>query len=94
MYVAGAILRWRDLANVFFYIFILEQLIEEVGFSNVKAIDNTTRFIEVLKSERTRLETEKGTFMKVYCSAMNMFPRRRAIVLLSSDHMRKRKVVM
>lgn len=94
VYVASAILKWRDLENVFLYIFILEQLIEEVGFSNVKAIDNTTRFIEVLKSERTRLETEKGTFMKVYCTAVNMFPRRRAVVLLSSDHMRERTVVM
>jgi len=41
------------------------QLLEEVGFIDVKAIDNTKRFIEVLKSERQRFETEKSTFLKV-----------------------------
>lgn len=50
------------LYNVFF-LFI--QLLEKAGFVDVKAIDNTKRFIEVLTSERARFETEKNTFLKV-----------------------------
>lgn len=47
-----------------FFVFPL-QLLEQVGFGNVKAIDNTARFVEVLKVERARFETEKSLFLKV-----------------------------
>ena len=41
------------------------QVLEKAGFVDVKAIDNTKRFIEVLTSERARFETDKNTFLKV-----------------------------
>ncbi|XP_015768453.1 PREDICTED: phosphoethanolamine N-methyltransferase 1-like [Acropora digitifera] len=40
------------------------KLLEEVGFSYVKAKDNTARFIEILKAERERFDKEKSTFLK------------------------------
>ncbi|XP_073239474.1 uncharacterized protein [Porites lutea] len=40
------------------------KLLEKVGFGNVKAVDNTARFVEVLKVERARFETEKSLFLK------------------------------
>lgn len=40
------------------------KLLEQVGFVGVKAVDNTKRFIEVLKSERARFETDKSIFLK------------------------------
>lgn len=40
------------------------KLLEEVGFSDVKAKDNTARFIEILKAERERFDKEKSTFLK------------------------------
>ncbi|XP_068709033.1 uncharacterized protein [Montipora capricornis] len=39
------------------------KLLEEVGFIDVNAKDNTVRFIEVLKSERERFDREKATFL-------------------------------
>lgn len=42
------------------------QLLEKVGFVDVKAIDNTKRFIEVLTAERARFETDKNMFLKVW----------------------------
>ena len=61
------------------------QLLEQVGFGNVKAVDNTARFVEVLKVERARFETEKSLFLKVqknicicicwytYCKSLSEF---------------------
>lgn len=40
------------------------KLLEKVGFVDVKAIDNTERFVEVLRSERKRFETDKEIFLK------------------------------
>ncbi|KAL9982699.1 hypothetical protein ACROYT_G004775 [Oculina patagonica] len=40
------------------------KLLEKVGFVDVKAIDNTKRFIEVLTAERARFETDKSMFLK------------------------------
>lgn len=40
------------------------KLLEKAGFVDVKAIDNTKRFIEVLTSERARFESDKNTFLK------------------------------
>ena len=51
--------------NFTFPVDFYSQLLEVVGFTDVQAIDNTKRFVEVLKSERGRFETEKGTFLKV-----------------------------
>lgn len=48
---------------IFFFLYI--KLLEKAGFVDVKAIDNTKRFIEVLSSERARFETDKSRFMKV-----------------------------
>ena len=47
-------------------VFLVIQLLEKAGFVDVKAIDNTKRFIEVLTSERARFETDKNTFLKVW----------------------------
>ncbi|XP_027058769.1 phosphoethanolamine N-methyltransferase-like isoform X2 [Pocillopora damicornis] len=44
------------------------KLLEKVGFVDVKAIDNTKRFIEVLKSERKRFETDRDIFLKDFKS--------------------------
>ena len=49
------------------------QLLEQVGFGNVKAVDNTARFVEVLKVERARFETEKSLFLKVQKKYMYMY---------------------
>lgn len=46
-------------------LYFVIQLLEKAGFVDVKAIDNTKRFIEVLTSERARFETDKNTFLKV-----------------------------
>ena len=50
---------------IFVNFFFVIQLLEKAGFVDVKAIDNTKRFIEVLTSERARFETDKNTFLKV-----------------------------
>lgn len=50
---------------IFVNFFFVIQLLDKAGFVDVKAIDNTKRFIEVLTSERARFETDKNTFLKV-----------------------------
>ena len=52
-------------AFVTFFFFLFKKLLEKVGFVDVKAVDNTKRFIEVLKSERKRFETDRDIFLKV-----------------------------
>lgn len=52
-----------NICNVCVVLFI--QLLERAGFVDVKAIDNTKRFIEVLTSERAKFETDKNSFLKV-----------------------------
>ena len=39
----------------------------------MKAVDNTARFVEVLKVERARFETEKSLFLKVQKKYMYMY---------------------
>ena len=63
--------RWNNTNNTYIYIFF--QLLEEVGFSDVKAKDNTARFIEILKAERERFDKERSTFLKVCVDCVVIF---------------------
>lgn len=63
--------RWNNTNNTYIYIFF--QLLEEVGFSDVKAKDNTARFIEILKAEREKFDKEKSTFLKVCVDCVVIF---------------------
>ena len=71
----------------------ISQLLEEVGFIDVNAKDNTVRFIEVLKSERERFDREKATFLTVclgvrfsFAEVVNVFSQKRGWTAKTAIH--------
>jgi len=61
---------WMDIVNTwlfvgFYFLFCVFQILEKVGFVNVKAEDRTSLFIEVLSKELKKMETVKDEFLQV-----------------------------
>ncbi len=56
--------------NIINLLFILNQLLESVGFKDVDARDATEKFVECLKMELTRIESIKDDFIQVCLSIL------------------------
>ena len=57
-------MRWTLLYFAFIFLSITFQLLEEAGFSNVKAEDRTQQFINILRTEVTEFEQQESDFLR------------------------------